>query len=116
MQQTQSLREALRRPPTEFEVQSDCYQYLKNEYPIVRGEIKVQFERIDKKSRRPRGARFDLVVCDRDYEPQFVVEVKRHEGRMNTKSAHYERLSGVRCYTVGSLAQCQDLVSRLKNK
>jgi hypothetical protein len=107
------LADAVKRAPTEFEVQADCYQLLKQHFPVVRGEIKIQFDRENKYERRPRGARYDLVVCDIDYKPLFVVEVKRKERETHSKAAHYERLSGVKCYTVGSLNQCKQLIERI---
>lgn len=103
------------KPTTEFEIQADCYQYLKQNFPLVRGEIKIQHEKTSH-LRRSRGARFDLVVyqfIDNMYVPIFTLEVKRTEKRLNTKRSHYESLSGVPCYTIGSLVQCKDLVSRL---
>ena len=109
-----SLLQALQAQPTEFEVHSDCYQYLKQHYPIVRGEVKLQFDRVEKYTRRPRGARFDLVVCNEQALPLFIVEVKRKERETNaSKTAHYETVSGVKCYTVGSLAQCEVLIKSL---
>lgn len=113
MEYTRTLLEALKSPPTEFEVQSDCYQYLKQKYPIVRGEIKLQFKREIKGMRRPRGARYDIVVCDKESIPMFIIEVKRKETMANTKSKHYENLSGVKCYTAGSLDQCKRIVDTL---
>lgn len=104
------LLQARTGPPTEFEIHADCYQILKEHYPCVRGEVKLQFKRPDdKKIRRPRGARFDLVVYS-DTEPLFIVEVKRFEGRTSPKKLHYETLSGVSCYTVGSVAELHQLV------
>ena len=112
-------------PPTEFEVHSDCYQYMKSVLPLVRGEIKVSFSRPKdengkilrdgrgKKVRAQRGARFDLVAYDNKNKAIFIVEVKRNEERRNTKKDHYERTGGVPCYTVGSLDQCKKLISQM---
>jgi len=113
MEYTQTLKQALEHEPTEFEVQSDCYQYLKQKYPIVRGEVKVQFEREFKGMRRQRGARYDIVVCDSNLVPLFIIEVKRKETMTNSKSDHYEKLSGIKCYTAGSLEQCISITDKL---
>lgn len=113
------------RPATEFEIHSDCYQLLKKHYPLVRGEIKVAFDRpkdengktlrdkYGKKLKAQRGARFDIIVFNKEKKAIFVVEVKRNEKRLNTKKSHYENIAGVKCYTVGSLSQCEDLISRI---
>lgn len=112
------LKEAVKRPVTEFEVQADCYQYLKRVYPLVRGEIKLRPDDVRdfKNGRRSfahRGARFDLVICDTQSKPLFVIEVKRKEKRVNSKQHLYEQLATVPCYTVGSLLECQELVNTL---
>ncbi len=115
MEYSQTLLEALKYEPTEFEVQSECYQYLKQRYPLVRGEIKVQFKRQYKGQRRPRGARYDIVVCDTNSLPLFIIEVKRKESMVSSKLKYYEKLAGVRCYIVGSLKQCISVIDNIDN-
>lgn len=121
------LNKTYNRPATEFEIHSDCYQLLKQHYPLVRGEVKVAFERpkdengkslrdkYGKKIKAQRGARFDIVVFDSNNQAVFVVEVKRNEKRKNTKKAHYENIAGVNCHTVGSVEQCEELINWLKS-
>lgn len=109
------LHKALSKPLTEFEVQAECYHLLKQHYPLVRGEIKVQFDKPDKNVRRERGARFDLVICDTNKTPLFIVEVKRTETTKNSKQSHYETLTGLPCFTIGSVAQCEELIHSLNN-
>ena len=120
------LNKTYDRPLTEFEIHSDCYQLLKQHYPLVRGEVKVAFERpknengkalrdkYGKKVKAQRGARFDLVIFNEKNESIFVIEVKRNEKRTNSKKDHYENIAGVPCYTVGSLEQCLSLIKSLK--
>lgn len=113
-------------PGTEFEVHAECYCLLKKHFPLVRGEVKLSFLRPrgenGKRIRNERGrfasggkgARFDLVVYDTNKKALFTVEVKRNESRINTKQRHYEEISGVPCYLVGSLRQCEELIAKLK--
>ena len=120
------LDKTYNRPLTEFEIHSDCYQLLKQHYPLVRGEVKIAFDRpkdengrtlrnkYGKKVKAQRGARFDLVVFNEKNQSIFVVEVKRNEKRINSKKNHYENIAGVPCYTVGSAKQCQHLIESLK--
>ena len=116
---------SLKKPKSESEIHSDCYQYLKTIYPVVRCEVKLEIPRKKdyegktlrikgKKIKRQKGARFDIVVCDELYNPKFIIEVKRKEHRINTKQKHYGMLTSLPCYTVGSLAQCKELISSVR--
>lgn len=116
---------AAAKPVSEFEVHSDCYQYLKGIYPLVRGEVKIEIPRkkdsngrtirLSKNTKVPRerGARYDLVVYNSSHDPLFTIEVKRNEKHSHSKQEHYELLAGVPNYLVGSITQLQALVHDL---
>jgi len=64
---------------TEFEIQSDVYQFLLSEGFNVRGEIseRKNIRLLSGNKRGQRTCRFDIVVFDKNNKPICIIEIKR---------------------------------------
>lgn len=103
----------MRTGPTEFEVQADAYERLKRNFPRVRGEVRICGKPGE------RGAVLDLLVLDEDNRWLFSVEVKRGGKKVKTthsKTAHYEKLTGVPNVTISGIRDSQNILEIVERR
>lgn len=86
---------------TEYNIQHIAHNVLSKHYDNIMGEVKIKLP-------NRRGARFDLVIFDKNGDAMFSVEIKRKITESHTKKRHYEDILGVPNYLISGMEQAQD--------
>lgn len=103
---------------TEFEVQAEAYNLLKQSGFLVRGEYAyydpdfVYYRRGEK--RIGRGARFDLVILDCMGDVILIIEVKKTRREYSSSTIRgdkYQKMTGKKCIYIRGMQEAKDVVS-----
>lgn len=95
--------------PSEFEVHSEAYQRLKNEFKYVRGGLQLMSEEFDL-------AIFDIAILNNFGNIILVVEVKKNKRvkRKGKQKEKYERLANCPCIYILGMEQAVRVVETVK--